>query len=356
MNQIESAIERGERISEEQALALLRSAELFAVGKLAHRVREGLYGKVTTYIVNRHINHTNVCIYRCSFCAFRRSASDEDAYTLSVDDYLRAAEGAEAYSEIHTVGGNNKELRLEYYEELLRAFKRRYPQVHAKFLTAVEIFDIARWDKIPVETVLRRLIDAGLDSLPGGGAEIFAPRVRKTICRGKADAEQWLEVHRTAHRLGLKSTATMLYGTVETDEEIIDHMSRLRKLQDETGGFTTFIPLAFQPENNAVKSGPTSGVKDLKVIAVARLFLDNIPHIKAYWIMLGLKTAQVALHFGADDIDGTVVREFISHEAGAPTPEGVSEEELRRLISEAGFIPVRRDSLYNEIPVGSCRT
>lgn len=353
LERIERAVRRGERLDGEDALYLLRCPDLFAVGRLANEVRQRLHGDRATYIVNRHINHTNICVYRCTFCAFRRSPGDPDAYVLSPEEYLAAAAGAEAYSEVHTVGGNHKGLRLAYFEDLLRAFKACYPTVHAKFLTAVEIFDIARWERLPVETVLRRLIDAGLDSLPGGGAEIFAARVRRATCRGKAEAEQWLDVHRTAHRLGLRSTCTMLYGTVETDEEIVDHLSRLRSLQDETGGFTAFIPLAYQPENNAVAAGPTSGVLDLKIIATARLFLDNIPHVKAYWIMLGLKVAQVALHFGADDLDGTIVRECISHEAGAPSPEGVTEEELRRLIAEAGLVPVRRDSLYNEVPARS---
>ena len=344
---IATRVRSGRRISPDDALALLRSPDLMQVGRLANLVREEKNGNLAYYNVNRHINHTNVCVYHCTFCAFRRDGHEDDAYTLSVDDFLARAEGSERVTEIHTVGGVNLDLRLPYFEELYSRVKARYPHLSMKSLTAVEIHDLARVEGMSYTDVLTRLRAAGLDSLPGGGAEIFAERVRKRTCGGKANAEEWLAVHAAAHRIGLRSNATMLYGHIETDEEIVDHMVRLRELQDRTGGFQVFIPLAYQPENNPLKVAEfTTGARDLRVIAASRVFLDNFDHIKAYWVMLGVKTAQLALAFGADDLDGSVQWETISHEAGATSPMCLTVEDLRQLIREAGRDPVERDTHY----------
>ncbi len=347
-------VKSGRRISPDEALALLRSKNLVELGRLANLVREEKNGNYAYYNINRHINHTNVCIYHCTFCAFRRTGDEPDAYTLSVEDFLKKAEGSERFTEIHTVGGVNLELRLSYYEELYSAVKQRYPHISMKSLTAVEIHDLAKLEGMTYTEILTRLCAAGLDSLPGGGAEIFAPRVRKRVCAGKANAEEWLAVHDAAHRLGLKSNATMLYGHIETDEEIIDHLNRLREQQDRSGGFQVFIPLAYQPENNPLQVEDfTTGMRDLSLMAVSRIFLDNFDHIKAYWVMLGTRTAQLALAFGADDLDGSVTHETISHEAGAKSPLSLSVSELEDLIREAGRIPVERDTHYNILRVAA---
>jgi len=348
LDEIAAKVRSGRRISPDDALVLLRSPDLMQVGRLANRIREEKNGNVAYYNLNRHINHTNVCVYHCTFCAFRRNGDEPDAYTLSVDEFMKRAEGSERVTEIHTVGGVNLDLRLSYYEELYARVKARYPHLSMKSLTAVEIHDLARVEGLSYAEVLTRLRAAGLDSLPGGGAEIFAERVRKRTCGGKANAEEWLAVHEAAHRIGLRSNATMLYGHIETDEEIVDHLRRLRELQDRTGGFQVFIPLAYQPENNPLKvENFTTGARDLRVTAASRIFLDNFDHIKAYWVMLGVKTAQLALGFGADDLDGSVQWETISHEAGATSPVCLTVADLQRIIREAGRNPVERDTHYN---------
>ena len=350
LESIADKVDQGKRISEDEALAILRSTDLPTIGKMADRIRRRLHGDKTYYVINRHINHTNICSYDCLFCSFARKAGQPGAYWLSVEEYLQEAGGLEGVSEIHTVGGCNDQLGLEYYETLLRRVMERYPNVCCKFLTAVEIVDLAEREGLAYAEVLSRLKAAGLGMLPGGGAELFAERIRKKLCRHKATAEAWLEVHRTAHRLGLPSNATMLYGHIETDEEIVDHLARLRRLQDETGGFLCFVPLAYHPENNRLGAlGWTSGQRDLKLLALARIFLDNVPHIKAYWIMLGLKLAQLALVFGADDFDGTVVHEQIYHDAGAKSPEALTAADIEKLIQEAGLKPVLRDAFYHPL-------
>jgi aminodeoxyfutalosine synthase len=340
----------GERLAFEDGLTLYESDDLPGLGLLANVVRERKNGDLAYFIVNRHINYTNICVNRCRFCAFSRSPGEEGAYLLSVEQCLEKAAGFHdgRVSEFHIVGGLHPELRLDYGERLLRGLKERFPRVHLQAFTAVEIAHFARQDGIPVEDCLRRLKAAGLGSLPGGGAELFSPRVRSLLCPKKLSPDGWLEVMRAAHRLGLRSNATLLYGHIETPDEIVSHLLRLRELQDETGGFLAFIPLAFHPEHTALESEtePTTACDDLRALAVARLMLDNFPHIKAFWIMLGLKLAQVALSFGADDVDGTVVEERITHAAGAQTPEGVSAAELVALIREAGRQPVERDTLY----------
>jgi aminodeoxyfutalosine synthase len=355
---IRDKIRSGEPLSFDDGITLSTHPNLLDVGALANEVRERLHGDRTYFNRNLHINATNVCVASCMFCSFARlKPGDAGAYTMSHDEAwgkLRArVEAGDPLTEVHIVNGLHDGLPFDYYEELLRGLKRIKPSIHLKAFTAVEIFFFHKHFGMPIRTVLERLRAAGMDSLPGGGAEIFAPKVRKKICDDKCTADEWLEVHRAAHQLGLRSNCTMLYGHIESDEDRIDHLLRLRALQDETGGFQTFIPLAFHPDGNALMKlpGPT-GVEDLRLYAVSRLMLHNIPHIKAYWIMLGVKTAQTALWFGADDLDGTVQEEKIYHMAGAETPQAMTPNEIVRLIRNAGRAPVERDTLYNVLAEG----
>jgi len=342
----------GERLSFADGMALYRSPDILAVGYMANIVRERKHGSVTYFNVNRHINPTDVCVASCKLCAFGKRAKDPKAYTWSLDEvWHRAGEGwSEAVTEFHIVGGLHPELTLDWYCEMLRGLKQRFPQVHLKAFTMVEVSYFAQRGKLPVREVLQRLIDAGVDSMPGGGAEIFSERVRRIICDHKIDGSEWINVARTAHQLGLRSNCTMLYGHIETAADRVDHLIKLRELQDETGGFQTFIPLAFHPANTDLAHvGATTGFDDIRNIAVARLLLDNIDHIKAYWIMMTPKIAQIAQRFGADDLDGTVVEEKIYHDAGATTSQGMRRTELLRLIREAGREPFERDTLYNQV-------
>jgi aminodeoxyfutalosine synthase len=343
----------GERLSPEDGMTLCRHPDLLAVGALANHVRERRHGNVATYIVNQHINHTNICVAGCKFCAFYRTRRDPDAYVLSPQDVERRMLDRidEPIREIHMVGGVNPDLPFSYYTEVIRAMKRVRPDVHVKAFTMVEIAAMAENFGMTAEEVLRGLQEAGLGSIPGGGAEILTDHAHQVLFKGKIDHTAWIEIAKTAHRLGLKSNATMLYGHVETLEERIEHMTRLREAQDETAGFMAFIPLSFHPENTRLSHLPKpSAAEDLRQIAVGRLMLDNFPHIKAYWIMMTPRVAQAGLHFGADDLDGTVHTEEIFHEAGATSPQMVSRRQLIALIEEAGRIPVERDTLYN--PVG----
>ncbi len=345
-------VEAGERLSFEDGLALEASNDLYALGSMANLVRERCNGNFGYYNVNTHINPTNVCVYTCDFCAFRADIGEDRAYVMDRDQIVGRARQASARgaTELHIVGGLHNKLPFDYYVDVVRWIRDTAPEIHIKAYTAVEIEWFSKIARRPVEDILRSLVEAGLGSLPGGGAEIFHPEVRDQICGAKASTENWLNAHRTAHRLGLHSNATMLYGHIDQPRHRIDHLLRLRALQDETGGFQTFIPLAFHPDNSDMAHLPRpSGVMDLKVMSIRRLMLDNFPHIKAYWVMLGLKTAQVALSFGADDIDGTVVHEKIYHEAGALTPQEVTVAEIRRLIEEAGRIPIERDTLYHRV-------
>ncbi len=349
---IREKVEAGVRLSFEDGLALEASNDLFAIGSMANLVRERYNGNFGYYNVNTHINPTNVCVYKCDFCAFRADLNDERAYVMDRKQILERAKSAHdrGATELHIVGGLHHKLPFDYYVDLVRWIKDDYPEIHIKAYTGVEIEFFAKIARLSIREVLQELVEAGLGSLPGGGAEIFHPEVREQVCGAKASTEVWLDVHRTAHQLGLHSNATMLYGHIDKAKHRIDHLVRLRELQDETGGFQTFIPLAFHPDNSRMDEIPKpSGVMDLKTMAISRLMLDNFPHIKAYWVMLGIKTAQVALAFGADDIDGTVVHETIYHEAGAETPQEISVTEIRRLITEAGRIPVERDTLYHRV-------
>jgi len=341
-----------QRLSFEDAVALYRSADILAIGWLANQVRERLHGNVAYFNVNRHINPTNVCVAACRLCAFGRKKDSPGAYTMALEEaYETAATGySEAVTEFHIVGGLHPDLPFQYYLDLIAGLKERFPQVHIKALTMVEIAFLAKRAKLTIEETLRQLKDSGLDSLPGGGAEIFNERVRRVICDHKIDGDQWLDTARTAHKIGLKSNATMLYGHIENEEDRADHLLRLRNLQDETHGFQTYIPLAFHPANTPLQHlFTTTGMLDLKQIAIGRLVLDNFPHIKAYWQMMSPKIAQIALRFGADDIDGTVIEEKIYHDAGATTPQGLRRRELMRLITEAGREPVERDTMYRPV-------
>ncbi|HLI34025.1 MAG TPA: aminofutalosine synthase MqnE [Terriglobia bacterium] len=345
----------GERLTFEDGLALFRSNDLLAIGYLAHHVRQKLHGNRTYFNVNRHINPTNVCVASCRLCAFGRKADAAGAYTMSLEEAFRVAgEGwTEAITEFHIVGGLHPDLPFDYYVDLIRGLKERFPTVHLKAFTAVEIAYFSQRTHLNYRQILERLKEAGLGSLPGGGAEIFAPATRRKICDHKIGAYAWLKVHRTAHELGLHSNATMLYGHIESDEDRVDHLLQLRKLQDETRGFQAFIPLKFHPAHTElgkdVDYRDTTGFTDLKNVAAARLLLDNFPHIKAYWIMLTPRVAQVALRFGADDLDGTVVEEKIYHDAGAATPQVMTRQQLIRLIREAGQEPCERDTLYRPV-------
>jgi len=352
LSPIREKVLASERLSAEDALVLYGTSDILAVGWLANHVRERMHGNNTYFNVNRHINPTNVCVAACRLCAFGRKKDAPGAYTMALEEaWQTAASGySEAVTEFHIVGGLHPDLPFEYFLDLVRGLKERFPQVHLKAFTMVEVAYLAKRAKLSIRETLAQLKAAGVDSLPGGGAEIFADRIRHIICDHKIDGDQWLETARLAHQLGLRSNATMLYGHIESDEDRVDHLLKLRALQDETGGFQTFIPLAFHPANTPLAHLPTTtGLNDIRQIAVSRLVLDNFAHIKAYWQMLSPKIAQIALRFGADDLDGTVIEEKIYHDAGATTPQGLRRQELVRLIREAGREPIERDTLYRPV-------
>lgn len=346
----------GERLSVAEGLRLYGSHDILALGYLADLVRRRINGDKAYFIYNQHINYSNICSNLCKFCAFGRGPESPLAFQLSIDEVRAKVRErlAEPITEIHMVGGIHPELPFEYYLDLLRGIKAERPDVHIQAFTCVEIAHLAEVAGKSVEDTLGLLRQAGLGSLPGGGAEVFSPRIRQMTCEKKISGEAWLEVAKTAHRLGLRSNATMLYGHLETHQERLEHLDALRLAQDESGGFLAFIPLAFHPKNTEMSQLPgPSGLDDLKNIAVARLFLDNFPHIKAYWVMIGPQLAQLALSFGADDMDGTVKEEVITHMAGAQTAQAMGSTTLVRLIKEAGRTPVERDTLYNVITVHS---
>lgn len=352
LNPIAEKVMAGDRLTFDEGVTLYRSPDFLAVGWLANRVREALHGDLAFFNVNRHINPTNVCVAACRLCAFGRKKGTEGAYTMALEQaWETAASGySEAVTEFHIVGGLHPDLPLEYFEDLVRGLKQRFPLVHIKGFTMVEISFLARRSKLSIPETIERLKACGVDSMPGGGAEIFSERVRNIICDHKIDGGEWLEVARMVHQAGFRSNATMLYGHIETDEDRVDHLVKLRALQDETGGFQTFIPLAFHPDNTPLDHLPrTTGLTDIRQIAVGRLMLDNFSHIKAYWQMLTPKIAQIALRFGADDLDGTVIEEKIYHDAGATTPQGMRRQDLVRLITAAGRVPVERDTLYRPV-------
>jgi aminodeoxyfutalosine synthase len=356
LSAIAGKVREGAPLSQADGLALYQHPNLMEVGALANEVRERLHGDRTYFNRNLHINPTNVCVASCKLCSFsRRQAGADGAFVLGVDeavDKLRARLAAgDRVTEVHIVGGLHDGLPFDYFTSLLSSLKVAAPGISLKAFSAVEIFFFHRLYAMSIEDILRRLQAAGLDSLPGGGAEIFSSRVRKAICPNKCGADEWLEVHQIAHRLGIKSNCTMLFGTVETLDERVAHLLLLRAQQAETGGFMAFIPLPFHPENNALADRPApTAAEILRTIAVSRLLLHNVPHIKAYWVSLGLATAQTALWFGADDFDGTVSEEKIYHQAGSLSPQALASGEIARLVRAAGRVPVERDTLYGNVP------
>ncbi|MDW8066517.1 MAG: aminofutalosine synthase MqnE [Aquificaceae bacterium] len=353
LRHIAEKVFEGKRLSFQDAVKLFYTADLTLVGSLAEYLNRQKNGMFAYFVVNRQINPTNVCIYQCNFCSFGVTKSDPRAYEMTLEEILKKVEETHKMGgrEVHIVGGIPPHWKYENYVGLVREIKNSFPDMVVKAWTAIEIHHMSKISGKSYEKVLLELKEAGLDAIPGGGAEIFSERVRKLIAPYKANAEEYLEVHRTAHKLGIPTNATMLYGHLETYEERVEHMERLRELQDETGGFQVFIPLAYWPEGNRLGGKRTSSVDDLKTVAISRLFLDNFDHIKAYWITLGEKVAQVALNMGADDLDGTIQEEKIVHAAGTKSAVGHTKERLIKLIRDAGKIPVERDTFYNPIAI-----
>lgn len=350
LSSIADKVFKEERLGFEDGVALYNSADLLSIGVLANYVRQKKNGKKAYFINNYHINPTNICVGTCNFCAYAKKKNNPNAYFMDIEEVVNRSLKAKELgaSEIHMVSGLHPWHDIKFYEEVLSRIKALNPSIHMQAFTAVEIDYLAAQAGLSLEEALTRLKTAGLDSMPGGGAEVFAKRVRDTICPDKIDGARWLEVHKAAHKLGLKSNCTMLYGHIETAEEKVDHLLQLRALQDETGGFMTFIPLAFHPENTKMDEFfPTTGFDDLKNLAIGRLMLDNIPHIKAFWIQIGEKIAQVSLSFGCDDLDGTVVEEQITHAAGAKTQQYFAVDRILHTIRKAGYEPVERDTVYN---------
>ncbi len=351
LEDIAHKVAQGARLTLSEGERLFACPDMNALGSLAHHSRTRLHGNVAYYVVNRHINYSNICVNGCRFCAFSRKKGDPLSFELSEEEILDKirAEG-NGLTEIHVVGGCHPDLPLTFFEGLLRKIRDMRPDAFLKAFTAVEIAHFAKNEAISVKEVLTRLKSAGVQMLPGGGAEVFSPRIRERLCPEKLDGNGWLDVMRQAHEAGIRSNATMLYGHIETVRERLEHLAALRELQDTTGGFVCFIPLPFQPANNELSHlPPTTGVDDLKTIAVSRLMLDNIAHIKAYWVMLSVKLAQAALYYGADDFDGTVVEEKIGHMAGAESQQGMSRLEIEGVLRDGGFEPVERDSLFRKV-------
>lgn len=340
-------LQDGVRLEFADGMALFRTPDLAGLGLLAQAFKRRLHGDQSYFVLNRQVNPTNVCVTGCSFCYFHRLPGAEGAYRLSAAEVLSLLD--DEVREVHIVGGHNPVCGPEYYAELITAIQRNYPRAQVKALTASEVDFLSRCSRRSPEDVLSQLKEAGLVALTGGGAEVFSERLHRQLFPRKASPERWLEIHRLAHQLGLKSNATMLYGHLETPAERVEHLLRLRELQDETGGFQAFIPLKFQVGPGDLVSQPATPVDDLRLVAAARLLLDNFPHIKAYWVMIGERTASVALNFGASDLDGTIGRERIAHDAGADSPPGLAREHMLGLIRHAGQIPVERDALYNTL-------
>ncbi|MCF6149737.1 MAG: aminofutalosine synthase MqnE [Candidatus Kuenenia sp.] len=344
--------EQQERLGFEDGIKLFKSNDLLRIGFVANNIRERKNGNRAYYIINRHINYSNICKNQCKFCAFSKKQEDPHGYTMSMKEILDKAAFAseEGATEFHIVGGLHPELPFDFYVKMISSIHESHPDIHIQAFTAVEIEHLSQMAGISVSETLKILKEAGLGSLPGGGAEVFSSSVREKLCPEKLSGEGWLQVMREAHNIGLRSNATMLYGHAETPEDRVNHLIKLRELQDETGGFMSFIPLAFHPKNTELSFySSTTAMLDLKVIAISRLMLDNFDHLKAFWIMLGIKLSQISLRFGVDDIDGTVQEEKITHAAGANTPEALSVVEIIRLIREAGREPVERDTLYNPV-------
>ena len=347
---IEKRVLAGKRLTRGDGLRLFESDDIFTIGKLAGKMAGKINGKKVYFVQNRHINPTNICINRCRFCAFSRSKGDKGAYELSTSEILnRIRSSPEGTRELHIVGGLHPDRSFEYYLDMLKSIRKEFPKLHIKAFTAVEIDHFSNKSGLAVRDVIEKLKECGLEAMPGGGAEIFAEETRNKLCPEKIPGERWLDIHREAHLCSVKTNATMLYGHIESYGDRVDHLLRLRKLQDKAGGFQAFIPLSYHPKNTEIGGRYPSGIDDLKTIAVSRLMLDNFPHIKAYWVMLGEKLSQIALLFGADDIDGTIIEEKITHSAGAMTGERLTKDRLVHLIKRAGKRPVERDALYRTV-------
>ena len=343
-------VEKGERLSFDDGLTILNSPDLNSVGMMADYVKRKKAGDKVYFVVNRHVNPSNICAISCRFCAFGTTKKSANAYELTHEQMLSMI--SDEIREVHIVGGLHPDWDFKEYLDIVRMIKKNYPETHVKAFTAVEIDWFTEISGLSIEDVLLTLKDSGVDALTGGGAEILHPDVRKKICAPKTVATRWEEIHRIAHGLGIPTNATILYGHVEEPFHVVDHMERLRNIEDDAPGFFAFIPVLFQPENTGLKNvKPFPASYDMKVHALARLYLDNFPHIKAYWITLGEKAAEVALHYGASDADGTIMREKIIHDAGAPSEIGHSREFMINMIKNSGYIPVERDALYNEVKV-----
>ncbi len=343
-----------EPITKEEALYLLASDNLPRIGRIARQVKYKKSDNKVFFVFNKHVNYTNICIQKCKFCAFYRNGDEPDAYIVEIDQIIEEiAPLAGDLKEVHIVGGLHPDKPFSYYIEMVKSIKKHFPSIEVKAFTAVEIDHFANLEGLSYEEVLKSLKRAGLDSMPGGGAEVFSERVRKRLYPRKIPYEKWAEIHAIAHSLDIPTNATLLFGHIETDEEIVDHLFKLRKLQEEAPGFLCFIPLAFHPENTPFegKIDKVDAVRELKILALSRIILNNFPHIKAYWVMFSPKVSQVGLHFGADDMDGTIVKERVTHAAGAKSPAGMMKNQIVHLIKNAGFVPVERDALYNEIRV-----
>ncbi len=341
----------GQRLSFEDGVKLFKSNDILTVGRLADLVNRRLNGNLVYFTVNRHINLTNICVGSCKFCAFSKRKGEEGAYQLTVEEVVKRVKSSGRIREVHLVSGLHPDWGLYDYLEFIRAIRREFPEVKIQAFTAEEIDYFSRKESIPLEEVIREVALAGVDALPGGGAEVFSSRVRRELCPEKLSSDRYLQVHKVAHSYGIRSNASILYGHIETVEERVDHLMRLRELQDETGGFMAFISFAYQPRNTKLGGEFTTGFEDLKTLAVSRLLLDNFRHVRAFWITLGEKLAQVSLYFGVDDLDGTVVEETITRSAGAQNSSYMPKERLIKLIKEAGRVPVERDTLYNVIEV-----
>lgn len=356
LHDIHEKVANGERLTYADGVRLLKSNDLLEIGKMADFVRRRQNGDHVYFIVNTHLNYTNVCYLDCKLCAFGLKPDDPKSYTLSleeIEDKMKNLAG-KGFTELHIVGGVNAKLPFSYYEDMIRLAKKHMPDIHVQAFTAVEIDYIARVANLSMEEAVQRLREAGLGSILGGGAEIFDPEIRKVISGHKTDSDRWFQIHRATHSLGMKSNASILYGHIEEPEHVIDHLIRLRELQDETGGFQAFFPFSFHPANTKLAeeyklSGETTGYYDLKLLAVARLMLDNFPHIRAFWMMIGLKMAQISLSFGVDDLDGTVMEEQIVHAAGNTSSQMTPRNAFINMIRETGRIPTERDTLYNII-------
>ncbi|MCH8075957.1 MAG: aminofutalosine synthase MqnE [SAR324 cluster bacterium] len=345
-------VQNGTRLNFDDGIKLYNSYDINHLGFMANAIREKKNSNIAYYIINRHINYTNICKNRCKFCAFSKDDGEKGSYVMSIDEILKQASLVlkDGSTELHIVGGLHPDYKFDYYSEMINKLHKLYPNVHLQAFTAVEIAHLAEIAGMSVRDTLIELKNAGLGSLPGGGAEVFATRLRDKLCPEKLSGDEWINTMRTTHNLGMRSNATMLYGHIEKNEDRVNHLLKLRELQDETGGFMSFIPLAFHPKNTDLKDfSNTAGILDLKMLAIGRLMLDNFDHIKAFWIMIGIKLAQISLSFGVDDIDGTVAEEKITHSAGAETPEALTVDEIKSLIEETGREPVERDTLYNRV-------